>query len=436
MDMVFLGIKTQYGVLDYVTAWYIKATRYIDQTPIRCAFVSTNSITQGEQVPALWAPLYSKGIKIDFAHRTFKWTNEARGKAAVFCVIIGFSMSERSEKWLFSYSDVAGEPTSRLVPNITPYLTAGNDVFVSSRTQALCPSPPIAFGNMPNDDGNLLFTDDEYTEFLSQDPQADTLFRPLISAREFLHNERRWCLWLKDVSPAELQKHPLVLERIEKVRAFRAASNREATVKLAAFSALFGEIRQPDSDYILIPRHSSEGRDYIPFGFFSKEQIVHDSCLMISNASLYHFGVLQSSMHMAWMRQICGRIKGDYRYSNNLVYNNYPWPASPNADHMRAVEAEAKAVLDVRAQFPESSLADLYDPLSMPPGLVKAHKALDSAVDRCYRTKAFKSELERVEYLFELYEHYCSSLTAGVSPPKKKVKSRAGRKAVSSGNHK
>jgi hypothetical protein len=230
----------------------VKAADFIAGTAIRCAFVSTNSITQGEQVPALWAPLFSRGIKIAFAHRTFKWSNEARGNAAVFCVIIGFMKVEPAKKRLFDYIHVTGEPSELRVGNITPYLTSGDDLFVSSRNEAICPSPPIAFGNMPNDDGNLLFTDEERKEFLAHDPSAKPLFRPLMSAREFLHNERRWCLWLKDVNPTELKRHPAVMDRIEKVQKYRTASNRAATVKLAAFPALFGEIRQPDSDYILV----------------------------------------------------------------------------------------------------------------------------------------------------------------------------------------
>ena len=241
-----------------------------------------------------------------------------------------------------------------------------------------------------------------------------------MSAKEYLHGDKRWCLWLKEISPTELRKHPWIMERIERVKAYRMASTRAATVKLAAFPTLFGEIRQPGSDYILIPRHSSEGRDYIPFGFFHASDIVHDSCLMISNAGLFHFGVLQSSMHMAWVRQVCGRIKGDYRYSNNLVYNNFPWPAGGllkdiDASRIKAVEEAAQAVLDARQESKDSCLADLYHPLTMPQRLVKAHQALDMAVDKCYRKERFKSELERIEYLFTLYEQYALPLAGGAS---------------------
>lgn len=427
MDLVFSGIETPSGILDYVTAWYIKAADFIAGTGIRCAFVSTNSITQGEQVPALWAPLFSRGIHISFAHRTFKWSNEARGNAAVFCVIIGFRQGTEGKKRLFDYHDIAGEPSEHSVENITPYLTSGNDIFVASRTDAICPSPPIAFGNMPNDDGNLLFTDEEKRQFTKQDPDSKSFFRPLMCAREFLHNEKRWCLWLKDVPPSELKNHHAVMERIEKVRTYRQASNRAATVRLAAFPALFGEIRQPDADYILVPAHSSEGRDVIPFGFCNKNQIGHNSCLMITEASPYHFGVLQSAMHMAWMRQVCGRLEGRYRYSNNIVYNNFSWPQSPSDDRRKAVEKAASMVLEARADNQESSLADLYDPRTMPAKLVRAHRSLDAAVDKCYRTTAFKSELERVEYLFSLYEKYTSALTAEAVPQKNSKKKRSSK---------
>jgi hypothetical protein len=420
MDTVFAGVESSYGILDYVTAWYLKAARFIQGTTAKVAFVSTNSITQGEQVPALWGPLYSLHVHIDFAHRTFKWSNEARGNAAVFCVIIGFSVGGGSDKRLFDYIDVAGEPTSRSVKGISPYLASGDEIYVTSRTTSLCLCPPIAFGNMPNDDGNLLLANDEKIRYLQEDPSAEALIRPLMSAKEFLHGDKRWCLWLKEAGPTELRKHSWIMERVERVKAYRLASSRPATVKLAAFPTLFGEIRQPDSDYILIPRHSSEGRDYIPFGFFHASDIVHDSCLMISNAGLYHFGVLQSSMHMAWMRQVCGRLEGRYRYSNNIVYNNFPWPAGGqmkdiDASRIKTVEEAAQAVLDARLESKDSCLADLYDPLAMPQRLIRAHQALDLAVDKCYRKDAFKSELERVEYLFSLYEQFSLPLSGGAS---------------------
>lgn len=420
MDTVFAGVESAYGILDYVTAWYIKSAGYIQGTAAKVAFVSTNSITQGEQVPALWGPLYKLHVHIDFAHRTFKWSNEAKGNAAVFCVIIGFSNSRSLNKRLFDYVDVAGEPTARSVKGISPYLTSGDEIYVTSRTTPLCPSPPIAFGNMPNDDGNLLLSDEEKKRYLEDDPSAELLIRQLISAKEFLHGDKRWCLWLREVSPTELRKHPWIMERVERVKAYRLASSRAATVKLAAFPTLFGEIRQPDSDYILVPRHSSEGRDYIPFGFFNASDIVHDSCLMISNAGLFHFGVLQSSMHMGWMRQVCGRLEGRYRYSNNIVYNNFPWPAGGllkeiDTSRIKAVETAAQAVLDARQESIDSCLADLYHPLAMPQRLVKAHQALDLAVDKCYRKEAFKSELDRIEYLFTLYELYALPLSGGAS---------------------
>jgi hypothetical protein len=399
------------GVLDYVTAWYIKAAKYIQGTKTKVAFVSTNSIVQGEQTSILWGQMFNKyKIKIHFAHRTFKWSNEAKGNAAVYCVIVGFANYDTANKCIFEYEDIKGEAHELKAKNINPYLIDAKDFFVGKRRKPICNIPEISFGSMPNDGGNFLFTDEEKNVFVNKEPKAEKFFRPLISAHEFLNGYKRWCLWLKNANPSDLKETKLVTERVENVRKLRAESNRQATQKLASFPTLFGEDRQPDSDYVLIPLHSSENRKYIPIGFFDKNSIANNSCSFIPKAKLYHFGILHSAIHMAWVRTVCGRLESRYRYSNELVYNNYPFPENPNDKQIKAIETAAQKVLDARLQFPNSSLADLYDPLSMPPALVKAHNELDKAVDLAYRPQAFTSEAKRMEFLFELYEKYTADL--------------------------
>lgn len=425
MEIIFNDVKG-FGVLDYVCCWYVKAAAYIqdynkmaESSITKAAFVSTNSICQGEQVGILWSQLFlNYKTKILFAHQTFKWGNEAKNNAAVHVVIIGFSNVNETRKKLFEYSDITKEPLERTVNNISPYLVEGSDAVVIKRKDPVCNVPRISFGSMPNDGGWLLLDDEQKAYILKEDPSADFLIRPMLSAHEFLNGENRWCLWLEDVSPTELRKHSLILDRIGKVKEHRSSSNREATQKLAATPTLFGEIRQPKTDYILIPLHSSENRSYIPMGFFTNNYVANNSCSVVPNANLYHFGILQSEFHVTWVKYTCGRIKSDYRYSNETVYNNYPWPAEPTDKQKQAVEAAAQSVLDTRTQFPDSSLADLYDPNTMPPALVKAHQQLDKAVDLCYRPQPFTSEAKRIEYLFELYEKY----TGGLFQPEKKSK--------------
>ena len=424
MDMLWENVNGA-GVLDYVTAWYIKAAKYLktySQPPneqskdfdgTRVAFVSTNSIAQGEQVGILWNELFSKyNIKIHFAHRTFSWTSEARGKAAVHVVIVGFSNFDVAEKYLYEYETIKSEPHQRKVRNINPYLVEANDIVIIKRKKPICWVPEISFGSMPNDGGHLILSDAEKNNFLVTEPEAEKFIRPLLSAREFLNGENRWCLWLKDIQPQELKQLPEISKRIQSVKSHRISSNREATRKLASFPALFGEIRQPDSEYILIPLHSSENRKYIPIGFFPSSKIANNSTSVIPNASLFHFGVMMSDMHMVWVKYTCGRIKSDFRYSNEMVYNNFPWPENPTDKQKEAIEKAAQQVLDVRAEFEGSSLADLYDPLAMPPKLVKAHQALDKTVDLAYRPQPFSSETKRIEFLFELYEKYTAGLFA------------------------
>ncbi len=404
MDLVCKELKN-YGLLDYVACWYIKASQYIQSTDIKVGLVSTNSITQGEQVGVLWSYLLNQGIKINFAHRTFKWSNDAKGKAQVHVVIIGFASIDDKEKYIYEYDSSDSEPVKIRAKNINPYLIEQRNILIVNRNKPICPVPEISFGSMPNDDGNFLFNEEEKEIFLREEPSAKKFIRPLISAKEFLHNEKRWCLWLKDITPTELNNLKYVKERVAKVKTYRLNSKRDATKKLAQVPYLFGEIRQPSTSYVLIPRVSSERRRYIPLAFFDKDVIVGDTCLCVPDATMYHFGVLISEMHMAWMRQICGRMKSDYRYSNNLVYNNFSWSENVSVKKIKEIENTAKLILSIRKKY-KSSLADLYNPLSMPKDLLQAHKKLDRLVDRCYRTKPFKSDLERLEHLFDLYDKY------------------------------
>lgn len=413
------------GVLDYVTGWYIKAAKFIQNTPIKTAFVSTNSIVQGEQVSILWGQMLNKyHIKIHFAHRTFKWSNEAKGNAAVYCVIIGFAAFDTTSKKLFEYEDIRGEAHEISVKNINPYLVDARDVLILKRRSPVSNVPPIAFGSMPNDEGNFLFTDLEKEEFLSLEPASNKFFRPLLSAYEFLNGHNRWCLWLINIQPNELRSMKEIGKRVEAVKKYRNNSSREVTRKLSNTPTLFGEIRHPNSNFILIPSTSSENRKYIPLGFFDQNSIANNSCHILPNGTPFHFGVLMSEMHMSWVRNVCGRLKSDFRYSKDIVYNNYPWPETPSEKQIITIETAAQKVLDARLLFPDSSLADLYNPLTMPPALTKAHQELDKAVDLAYRPQPFISEAKRMEFLFELYEKYTADLFT-----KTKVKKLSAKKA-------
>ncbi len=400
------------GTLDYVTGWYSKAAKYIQDTKTKVAFVSTNSIVQGEQTSILWGQMLNKyNIKIHFAHRTFKWSNEAKGVAAVYCVIIGFANYDTSNKRIFDYEDIKGEAHEIKAKNINPYLVDARDILISKRTKPLCDVPAMSFGNMPLDGGNLLLSDEEKVEFLIKEPKAEKFIKPLISAYEFLNGKNRWCLWLVDASPHELKQMPEVLKRVDAVREFRLKSVAPSTRKIADIPTLFRDRNRPNT-FIVVPRVSSEKRSYIPMGFFDKNSIVSDTCMSVSNASLYHFGILMSEMHMAWVRYVSGRLESRFRYSKDIVYNNFPWPKKPTEKQIKTIEEKAQAVLDARLQFPESSLAELYDPITMPPALVKAHNELDKAVDMAYRAQPFSNEANRMEFLFELYEKYTADLFA------------------------
>jgi type I restriction-modification system DNA methylase subunit len=413
ISYIFKGVSGA-GVLDYVACWYIKAAEYMKKQPTtRTALVSTNSIAQGEQTGILWNELFKRyKVKIHFAHQTFKWHNEADGVAAVHCVVIGFGKENIKEKYIFEYKDIKGEPIHYKVKNINPYLIQGNDTTILKKRAPICNVPEISFGSMPNDGGNLLLTDDEKDELLQSEPEAKIWIRPLISAHEYLNGKTRWCLWLEGIQPTELKNLHSVYKRVQQVKKHRNSSNRAATKKLAASPHLFGEIRQPKSDYIAIPRVSSENRFYIPIAKFNKKNILSDTCLCVSNATLYHFGILTSAMHMAWVRYVCGRLKSDYRYSNEIVYNNFPWPHNVSKQKKDAVEKEVQHIIDIREKYRKkgNSLADLYNPSLMPQELLKAHQKLDTIVDKCYRDTAFTTETKRIEFLFDLFDDYTSGI--------------------------
>ena len=418
MQLSFAGVSGA-GVLDYVTAWYIKASQFIQNTNIYCAFVSTNSISQGEQVGILWQELYNRyKVKIYFAHRTFSWSNEAKGNAAVHCVIIGFGLKDIENKRIFDYADIKGEPTEKKAKNINPYLVEGNDLVILSRKNPISNVSRINFGSMPNDGGHLILTESEKEEFLKNEPDAKNWIRPYTGAQEFINGYSRYCLWLINIQPQVLKQLKNTNQRVELVRKIRNESSRESTKKLANFPTLFGENRQPETDYLLVPRVSSERRKYIPIGFIDKHIIGNDQVSLIPNATLYLFGILTSEMHMTWVRYVCGRLKSDFRYSNTIVYNNYPFPENISDKQKQKVEIAVQVVLDTRAKYSDSSLADLYDPLTMPPDLVKAHQILDKAVDLCYRPQVFINELNRIEFLFSLYE----ALNTPLLKPTKKQK--------------
>ncbi|MCH9844906.1 MAG: N-6 DNA methylase [Alphaproteobacteria bacterium] len=412
INFIFTGVKGQ-NMLDYVTAWYMKAAKTIQNSNIKVAFVSTNSITQGEQVAILWQSLLNDyNIKIHFAHRTFQWQNEARGKAAVHCVIIGFANDEPTEqKLLYDYPDIKGEPQERIANNINPYLLDADNILVTKRSKPICDVLPISYGSMALDNGFLLLDESEKDALILQDKHAKKFIRPFLGSYEFINHIPRFCIWLKDVSPHQYNDITEIMKRIKAVREYRLSSNRVTTKHLAETPHLFGEIRQPNHNYLLIPKVSSETRAYIPIAFVDKQSIVNGSALFIENATLYEFGILTSEMHNCWMRYTAGRLKSDYRYSASIVYNNFVWAQNPTTADKEKISALAQAILDARQTHLDegSTLADLYNPLSMPKNLRNAHHALDRAVDKLYRAAPFKSERERVEYLFSLY-HKMGSL--------------------------
>ena len=399
MAHVFTGHKN-YNTLDYVSAWYIKAAQYIQETDIRVAFVATNSITQGEQVAFLWIPLLEKyKIKINFAYRTFKWTNEAKGKAAIHCIIVGFSY--RNIKGVKKIYDYDGTPNE--AQYISPYLVDSEPIIIEKRTKPICSVPRMDFGNMPNDGGYLCkYSKQEKDDAINKYPSLVRYFRRFYNADEFLYNIERWCIWLKGFSPSDIAKEPFLRNVINEVKSVREKSSRKETQRLAEIPYLFGEIRQPDTEYVFVPRVSSERRRYVPIAYFTPDIIAGDRGLILAEARLYHFGVLTSNVHNSWMRLVGGRLEMRYLYSINIVYNNFPWPDA--TDEQKAeIEKLAQAVLDARALYPESSLADLYDPLTMSPELLKAHQNLDRAVMKLY---GFSTKITEAEIVAELMGRY------------------------------
>jgi hypothetical protein len=418
MSRVFQGLDGA-GVLDFVTAWYVKAARYIKGTRAECAFVSTNSITQGEQVLVLWPALSRMGVRINFAHRTFQWSNEARGVAAVHCVIVGFALFDRPLKTIFEYDDPKAAPHAVTAQHINAYLVDAADVFLEKRRLPICRVPEMAFGSMPNDGGHLLLSEDERLDLIHIEPDAKQWIRKLSGSEELINNIPRFCLWLQGIEPAELRRMPAVLARVEKVRAQRSASKRPATQSLADTPTIFGEVRQPHSDYLAVPEVSSEGRRYIPIAFLTKDVIATNKLYTVANATLFEFGVITSAMHNAWIRAVAGRLESRIQYSAGIVYNNFPWPEAPTERQIDAVQKAAKTVIDTRAKFSGSSLADLYDRLTMPAPLLKAHEDLDRAVDAMYGKKAFSSDSERVALLFDMYQRVTSFLPGAVKPTRR-----------------
>lgn len=408
------------GVLDYVTAWYIKASEFIQNKEIKVAFVSTNSIIQGEQSSILWQEMFKNSITIFFAHRTFKWNNEAKGNAAVHVVIIGFASFDVSNKRIYEYSDIKGEPLQIRVKRINNYLVDAENVFVQKRSQPISNVPSINRGSDAIDDGNFLLDQEERDLLISEYPNIKKYIKSFLMGKEFLNNIPRYCLWLKNADLSELKKYPLVYKKIERVKEFREKSKRAQTLKAAKFPYLFGEERQPDSDYLAIPKVSSENREYIPIAYCSKDIICGDKLFNLPKASFFHFGVLTSAMHMTWMRHTCGRLESRYSYSNTIVYNNFPWPVNLPKQKIQGVEKLAQQVLKVRERYHKNSLADLYDPITMPADLVKAHQDLDKFVDTCYRPQPFATEMQRIEFLFDLYKQYTQPLFG--SEKKKKAK--------------
>ena len=446
---VFAGIDNA-GLLDLVAAWYVKAARYLGQqqdpvfadmtpspAPARCAFVSTNSITQGEQVGVLWGWLLAQGVRIHFAHRTFAWSNEARGKAAVHCVIVGFGLQDLPGKVIYEYEDIKGEPHAVPATSINPYLSDAPDVILPRRSTPIGDVPEMSFGNQPIDGGHLLMTPDEARELLAAAPELAPYVRLFLGADEFINGGERYCLWLKDCSPSVLRKSKLVTDRLEAVKRFRLESKRPATRDLAATPFAFAFVSHIDEPYIVVPGVSSERREFVPIGFNEPNVIASNACLTVYGATLFHFGILSSTMHNAWVRAVCGRLESRYRYSAAIVYNNFPWPfpsanteekektpAAQTQKAQAAIESAAQAVLDARAAHPGSSLADLYDPLTMPADLLKAHQRLDAAVDKAYQLaggpKTYAGDAERVAFLFSLYQRQTGLLAAAPAPRRRR----------------
>ncbi len=420
VKLVFGGMRNA-GLLDYVACWYRKAAEWLAGWPDGdCCFVSTNSITQGEQPAILWADLAPRSVVINFAHRTFAWTSEARGPAAVHCVIIGFGLRARPERWLIEYATLKAAPQTGRATTINPYLVDAPFIALSNRSSALCPAPKIGIGNKPIDGGWLLFTPEEKAAFIADEPGAAPYFRLWIGSIEFINGIERWFLWLRDVPPATIRTLPAVRQRLDAVRRFRLGeevgkNGRRAkdagTAALAATPTKMHVENVPNRRYLVIPKVSSETRLYIPMGWIASDTLSSDLLFVSGESEIFHFGVLTSLMHMSWVRGVCGRLKSDFRYSSGIVYNNFPWP-DPTPSQRAKIELTAQGVLDARAAHPGATLADLYDPVAMPPDLVAAHAANDRAVDAAYGVRGFATEAARLAFLFERYQALAAPLDA------------------------
>ena len=412
------GDGGRFGRLDFVTCWHHKAVQYMKHNPkVVTALVSTNSICQGEQVGTLWSWMLEQGVKIHFAHRTFMWTSEARGRAAVHCVIVGFSLEDADEKVIFEYEDIKGEPHAIKARNINPYLVDAENIILPSRTATPAGLPQLIKGSQPTDGGHLILSEQEAEALQAEEPTAAKWLKTYIGGEELINGGRRYCLWLKGISPKELKSMPAVMKRVAAVSQARLKSPTKSVQAFADKPTLFTQDRQPDKDYLGVPEVSSERRRFIPIAFLSADIIASNKVQIVEGATQYHFGMLCSTMHNAWVRTVAGRLKSDYSYSP-AVYNNFPWP-TPTDKQRAAIEAAPQAVLDARAAHPDSSLADLYDPLTMPPDLVKAHQKLDAAVDASYGYKGGSTDAARVAFLFGLYQELTSLLPAVGSKPKR-----------------
>lgn len=391
------------GQMDFVSAWYIKAAEYIRFTNVKVGLVSTNSIVQGEQAIKLWKHLIHKlDVEIYFGHQTFQWNNEAKGRAAVFCVIVGFTSQKSVFKTLYTYPDIKGAPSARSVKMINHYLLEAPTLFIERRSKPISDAPPMIKGSQPTDGGNFLFKEVEMKEFIEKEPLSEKYFRPWIGSHELVNGYQRYCLYIKDCPPNELRKMPYVMERVQGVREMRLESKSAATRKWADFPTHLQQDRTTESDILVVPSVTSQSRKIIPMGYFSPPTICSNLVFQVADADDYLFGILNSSMHMAWTRTVGGRLKGDYRYSNTIIYNNFIFPQVTEVQK-NDIGEKAKKILEVRTGYENSTLADLYDPLATPPDLLKAHRELDNSVDKAYG-KTFKSDDDRVAFLFQKYQ--------------------------------
>lgn len=419
MEIVFQDSRKA-GRLDYVAAWYVKAAQLIKNTKIKVCFVSTNSITQGEQAGILWKILLLQyNIKIHFAHRTFNWSNEAKGSAAVHCVIIGFANYDTEKKVIFEYEDIKGEPHEISAKNINPYLTEAKDFIIDSRSRPIHGFPEMSKGSQPTDGGFLLLSKDEKDNLILKYSFLAPFIKRYLGAYDLLNDNERYCFWFLGIDPIQLKSVPEIREKLDNVKRMRLSSPTPSVKKDADIPYLFTQIRQPLKEYIVVPETSSSNRKYIPISYLSPDVIASNSLQIINDSSLFLFGVLQSKQHEVWVRNLCGRLKNDFRYTPN-IYHNFPFPKDLTDNQIKEIEEKAQNILDARIIFSNNSLSDLYDPLTMPQKLVKAHYSLDKSVDLAYRSKPFSNDSERMGFLFELYEKYTSSLFSNTKPQKSK----------------